>query len=226
MADPRIAFPKTARFEGLFQNDKADNANYCNGQLIGTMRGVSAVAYKQAFGRCPTVAQIKAITAEDAFQVFKKLFWDPMRCSEIQDQDVANLVVDWGWGSGPITAIKKVQLVLIALGHPLVADGKIGTRTLQALNQHPAAELHQALYVAREAHFRAIAAANPAKGKFLRGWLTRLASFYYSAKTVATRQLKTPGAGVLVLVLVLGVAAVLALVFRAQLLASLHTLAA
>lgn len=178
MADYRIAFPKTAKWEGGFQNNPADNANYCDNKLIGTNRGVSAIGYKAAYGRCPTVSEIKAITQEQAAYIFKRQYWDAVKGDLINNQSVAELVADWAWGSGPVTAIKYVQR---ALG--LTADGQLGTKTLAALNDRNASRVFVTLHAAREQHFRDIAAANPAKAQFLNGWLNRLRDFTFEGDT-------------------------------------------
>lgn len=178
MADHRLAFQKTVRWEGGFQNMAADTANYCDGKLIGTNHGVSAIGYKQAFGRCPTVAEMKALTIQQAADVFKVQYWDAVKGDQIKNQSIAELVADWAWGSGPTTAIRLVQRTL-----GLTADGVIGSQTLAALNGRNSAAIFAKLHAAREQHFRSIAAASPAKAQFLKGWLNRLESFIYEGDT-------------------------------------------
>lgn len=52
-----------------------------------------------------------------------------MKCDMINNQSIANLVVDMAWMSGVATTTKKIQA---ALG--LKADGIIGPKTLGKLN--------------------------------------------------------------------------------------------
>ncbi|SFC80699.1 Predicted Peptidoglycan domain-containing protein [Flexibacter flexilis DSM 6793] len=175
MANHVLAFQKTLKWEGGFQNLPNDTANYCDGKLIGTNMGVSAIGYKQYFGRCPTVAEIKAISQETAANIFKKNYWDKVKGDQIKNQSVAELLADWAWGSGPVTAVRKAQQ---ALG--LTADGVIGQKTLAALNAKDSANTFVVLHKAREEHFRAIAQASASKAGFLDGWLNRLNDFVYS----------------------------------------------
>jgi len=79
---PRFEFitSKTLSFEGLYQANSKDRANYTrSGKLLGTMRGISTIAYEQYLGREPILSEIKAITVEIAKAVYYKLFWLPMK---------------------------------------------------------------------------------------------------------------------------------------------------
>lgn len=72
MADFNSIASKTFKFEGRYQNYTTDTANYCNGNLIGTNHGISAIGYKGFYGKCPTVDQMKALTIAQAKMIYKK----------------------------------------------------------------------------------------------------------------------------------------------------------
>ena len=91
----------------------------------------------------------------------------------IENQSIANLLVDYVWASG-IYGIKYPQQVL-----GVKADGVVGPKTLAAINNYPdQEELFNKLWKRREQHFRAIAGSGYKK-KFLKGWLNRLNDFKY-----------------------------------------------
>lgn len=69
-------------------------------------------------------------------KIYKKLFWDGVKGDQIKSQAIAEFLTEWAWGSGPGTAVKKLQeyLNLHSGTDPLKVDGKIGPKTLDALH--------------------------------------------------------------------------------------------
>lgn len=66
------SLPTILKDEGGYQNLSYDSANYCDGKLIGTKYGISAIGYKGYYGVCPTVEQMKNLTTDQAAAIFKK----------------------------------------------------------------------------------------------------------------------------------------------------------
>ena len=62
-------------------------------------------------------------------QFYRSQFWHPLRLDEVTHQEVAANIFDFGVNAGISTAAKLAQLVAGA-----TPDGKIGAKTLQALN--------------------------------------------------------------------------------------------
>ena len=81
------------------------------------------------------------------------MYWNKWKADTIQDQSIANMVVDWVWHSGAGT-IKKVQTLL-----GVTADGIVGPKTITALNN--AKDICLKIYNARKAYFEAIVKKNP-----------------------------------------------------------------
>jgi lysozyme family protein len=99
------------------------------------------------------------------------MFWDKWKADSIISQSIAELLVDWAWGSG-IYGIKYPQQVL-----GVKVDGIVGAKTLAAINNYPdQEELFNKLWQRRKKHFEDIAK-SPSKKKFLKGWLNRLNDF-------------------------------------------------
>ena len=104
----------------------------------------------------------------------KKNYWDKMKADEIKSQSIANLIVDWGWGSGPGTAAKKLQRIL-----GTDVDGIIGPKTIAAINAQDPAELFKKIHNERKQHFESIVQRDPTQQVFLKGWLRRLDSIQF-----------------------------------------------
>ena len=68
-------------------------------------------------------------------KIFKVNFWDFVFADQIHSQPIAELVVDWVWGSGPGAAVPYIQRYLVANGAKIVVDGGFGPLTLTALNE-------------------------------------------------------------------------------------------
>lgn len=171
MADYKKLIPSILKWEGGWSDDPADKGG-------ATMRGITLATYTayrfQKGLPTPTKTDLKNITQAEWEEVFKTMYWDRWKASEIKNQSIANLVVDWLWTSG-VYGIKYPQQVL-----GTTADGVVGKKTLALINEHPNPKtLWKALWERRKKHFEAIANATPSNKKFLKGWLNRLNDFKY-----------------------------------------------
>ena len=142
------------------------------------MKGVTIEVYK-AYCRSkgwptPTLKQLKEITMAEWVDILKTNYWDRWKADEIKNQSIAELLVDWVWTSGKYGIIFPQRVLGVK------DDGIVGPITLKTLNDYPnQKELFQKLWDRRKQHFTAIAKANPATSKFLKGWLNRLNDFKY-----------------------------------------------
>ena len=98
------------------------------------------------------------------------MYWNKWKADTIEDQHVANMVVDWVWHSGAGT-IKKVQAIL-----GTTQDGIVGNKTITALNS--ANDMLTKVYNARKAYFESIVKRNPSQKKWLNGWMNRINYIY------------------------------------------------
>ena len=99
--------------------------------------------------------------------VMKKLYWNRWMADLIEDQAIANTLVDWVWGSG-VYGIKIPQRML-----GVTADGVVGAKTIEALNNAPK-DFLQRLYKEREDFLNRIVKNNPTQKVFLKGWMNRM----------------------------------------------------
>ena len=148
-----------------FTNDKDDNGGATMvGITIGTYR--SYCRYRGQ--KTPSVQDLKNMPYKVWRDVVYSMYWNKWKADTIQDQSVANMVVDWVWHSGAAT-IKKVQTLL-----GVTADGIVGPKTVTALNN--AKDIKTKVYNARKAYFEAIIKKNPSQKKWFNGWMNRLNS--------------------------------------------------
>lgn len=148
-----------------------------------TNRGIQWTTFKklapQLIGlQDPTIEDLKNLT-EDQWRKFVEYFWNKATYNNsITRQDAANLAFHAYWGSG-IYGIKEIQK---AVG--VTADGIIGPQTVAAINKDPKAA--EKMHTALDNYYRRLAANKPDRyGRFLKGWLNRLAelkpSFFFGA---------------------------------------------
>lgn len=101
-------------------------------------------------------------------QFYRSNFWAPLRLDEVTHQEVAGNIFDFGVNAGLSTAAKLAQLVA-----GTTPDGKIGSKTIAALNAIDP-DLFVARYaLAKIARYRDIVVKNRTQQRFLVGWLNR-----------------------------------------------------
>ena len=100
---------------------------------------------------------------------YRSNFWTPLRLEEVQSQDVARTLFDFAVNAGTGTAAKLAQIVVGA-----TPDGKMGPKTLAALNNYDA-DLFLARYaLAKLARYEQIITRDSSQRGFLLGWVRRV----------------------------------------------------
>ena len=159
-------------FEGGFVNDKDDKGG-------ATKYGVTLQTWianghdKNGDGKI-NVEDIKLLTPEDAKMIAKKIYWDYFKADQIHNQTIAEIIVDWGWGSGRTTIAKKIQTML-----GLKADGLVGTSTLERINSIPREVFFNHLKQARLEFVKKIVERDSTQKKFYNGWVNRIQKFFF-----------------------------------------------
>ena len=172
MADVRKLAPFILKWEGGFVNDPDDLGGATNmGVTISTWK--SCGDGKDAEGDID-VDDLHLLTREDVVnRVLKPHYWDRWKADLIQDQSVANILVDWVWASGA-HGIKIPQRLL-----GVTMDGIVGPKTIAAVNAKNPRELFDMIKIARFDFIEDICRKRPANNKFKRGWMNRINDISY-----------------------------------------------
>lgn len=121
----------------------------------------------------PTIEQLMNISDEEWFDLFKTLFWDKWGGDKIENQSIANILVDWLWMSGDY-GIKIPQRILgVAL------NGVVDNKTILALNKKTSKDLFQQIFYERVSYINRICISRPANRKFKQIWLDRVYQFKF-----------------------------------------------
>lgn len=165
MADAKILMPFILSKEGGYSNRKSDKGGPTN-------KGVTLKTYRMVFGDEKDIADLKKLSNNEWYTIYKKFFWDKCRADQIADQSVANLLVDFAWHSGASYASKCIQRVVGTR-----QDGVIGELTLLEINKEDAREVFSALKLERMKYLKRIAVGSQKVN--LKGWLSRVNDIQY-----------------------------------------------
>ena len=200
-ADFKKGVEKAFKAEGGFQKDPSDSANYVKGKLIGTNRGISAIAFYNHYKKIPSEADMRALTQAQAMQIYKANYWDKIRADEINNNSVAHLMFQYVIGSG-LGAIKELKRIANnTKGRKIMAETikPFTKEEIDLINGLKQSIYHANLKTNRARIFKAIVQRSPEKGKFLKGWLNRLDTHVYSGKVSFNYKPWLIGTGIAVL---------------------------
>jgi len=170
MAKIELLAPKIAKWEGGYINDKTDLGGATNmGVTISTWK---QVGYDKDHDGDIDIDDIKALSPEDFKFVLKK-YWDSWKADDIKNQSIADILVDWVWGSGKWGVIIPQRILKVA------QDGQVGPVTIQKLNGSFQNLLFEEIFKARKKFLDDIVKNAPKQKKFYQGWINRLNDFKF-----------------------------------------------
>lgn len=184
MANFSIWWKAVPGHEGSYQDWLRQAANTAD-RGGATNWGVTYRTYQAtaaAVGLNPSFDAFVSMTPAGAQLIAKKFFWDAVGGDIIQSQGVANMLADFGWGSGPGNAARAIQTVLNAMGKQLSVDGAIGPKTLAAINSVNPTVLLDRLTAYRRQFIENIVANDPTQRVFYNGWMNRINDVYAVAR--------------------------------------------
>lgn len=142
------------RHEGGYMNDPDDPGGETN-------FGISKRSYPDT--------DIRNLTREQAAEIYRRDFWDANHCGEINDPGIALGLFDFAVNAGGGRAIGILQKSLCETGSTVSVDGKIGPKTIYAVNAHQRPTGLLAEFTARRLEYYA----GLGKPKYLVGWFRR-----------------------------------------------------
>lgn len=142
-----------------------------------TKAGVTLATY-QTYKNNPnlTAADLNKMTKREWNSIFRNLVWNPLKGDKINNQSVANIFVDWAWGSGQGNAVPRTKK---ALGYEIDKNYKVKDEFINFINSGNSYEIFHKIKQARLDHFDAIVKSNPTQKKWINGWRNRVNSFVY-----------------------------------------------
>lgn len=152
-------FAITESYEGGFVDNPHDPGG-------ATLKGVTQGVYdswRSAEGL--SLRSVKFAEDSEIQTIYRQQYWNPVRGDDLY-VGLDLLMVDCGWGSGPITAVKWLQRLL-----QVEIDGHFGVETLAAVRLRSGSTgLIQSLAATRMRFFMSL----PTWRYFGKGWTVRL----------------------------------------------------
>ena len=169
ISDKDLALP----FEQLFAKARSQGVFILPDDKGGpTLCGITMSTYneynKKAGKPLVDLNSFTQMDADDWMGVFKSMFWSKIGGDGIQNQAIADMMVDWAWTSGYVGVVKRVQKIVGAK-----RDGIVGPKTLALINSRNSVCLLDALVLERCEFYRERVRKNPKQRKFLQGWINR-----------------------------------------------------
>ena len=181
-----VNFDYIKKWEGGLSWNKKDSASkhpvpstvvHPNPKGIHTNIGVTWMAWSAIYGRSEESIKDFYLMPKDKWVKVYKWYWDLVNGSQIESQVIAEWLADWAWGSGA-NASFQMQHFLNHNGYILTVDGKIGAKSVNAMNalikEKGPAEIYKALYTWRCDWIKRL----PSFRDFGRGWMNRLEDFH------------------------------------------------
>lgn len=168
-------------YEGGFVNDPKDRGGATNmGVTIATWR---AQGYDKNGDGVIDVKDLKLLSVQDVMKIMRNNYWNRWKADSIQDQNLANTLVDWVWSSGKNGIVIPQQMLGVT------ADGIVGPKTIKALNSVPPKTFFEKLRKRRLQFIDNIIKRNPSQKRFEAGWHRRINAINYGFM-IANNRLK------------------------------------
>lgn len=170
MANFNEIYPNIARWENGFGNSSADSGNYCDGVLVGTNRGISAILYKGVYGKCPTPTEMKNLSYESAKRIWKERFFDALDLQKLKSNELAELYIfTIGGGSSGNLHVRQSANKILGKNKFPESRSKLTKEELDVIHDLNETKMFNTLYDTRVKFFT-----DHYNAGFVRGWLRRM----------------------------------------------------
>lgn len=158
--------PKLLQFEGGYVNHPEDRGGITN-------KGITLATYREYCGQHKTIKDLQNMSYGTWQKIMKDMYWDKCNADKIENQSLAEIIVDWCVNSGMV-GLRKVQEIV-----GCKPDGIAGPITLSLINTSDAETLFDRLWKARHQFYVNIVKRSPSQKVFMNGWMNRLNSFKF-----------------------------------------------
>ena len=164
--------------EGYVSNDKHDSGGY-------TKYGIAQNAH-------PDV-DVKNLTIDDAKGIYKTDYWKTCKCDRFSPA-LGLYLMDFAVNSGTKSAAVGLQRTVNKLTAgtgtlALAEDGKIGEKTIAAVNALPEQLMVAAYHAYRVQFYFNLVAKKASQSKFLRGWMNRISKLNMYANGASIKRM-------------------------------------
>lgn len=168
------ALKYSLKWEGGFVDHPMDKGGPTNKGI--TIHTLSAFRKREC-----TIEDIKNIQDQEARAIYKTFFWDPLSLEYLIDEPSQIAIFDIAINRGNKRSAKYAQLatnMILSKNNPqgvkpLIADGILGSRSIEAINSVPCGTFLKEFYFNVVSGYTAIVRLNPTQKVFLKGWLNR-----------------------------------------------------
>jgi len=177
MASFDIAVNKVLNWEGGYQDNLSDSGNYdSNGYLVGTNYGITASTLLRVMNLPISKAGMESMQKDYAKQVYYNGFWLPYKINEIENQKIANIVLDTLVLFSYNTAISLLTDAISQTLHEVYNN--INPQLLNDIsNKGLESHFVNNLIDLRINYHNYRVQQNPTQEQFLKGWTNRANSF-------------------------------------------------
>lgn len=184
MADFAKAIPTIFKHEGRFVNHRADPGGVTNYGIslrflinLGDIDKDSWPDGDINHDGEVNVEDVKLLTQDQASTFYKLHFWDRNNYQKMTSQRVATKVFDLAVNMGSLQANKLLQRAINKkFGMHLIADGIIGSKTIEAVNMCKESAIIDGLKEEARQFYNDLVRKNKELFPFLKGWVNRALS--------------------------------------------------
>jgi lysozyme family protein len=154
MANFEKVYPNIKAGEGDYSDNPNDVGNYCGGKLIGTNHGIASTFYKGIIGRCPTVQEMKNLSATEAKSLWKKHFWTKIDGDNVPLDALAELYV-YSTGGGSSGWLHIRQSANKVAGKKLFDEVRVplSLSQMQTVNKLDGKKMYKEMSALRQKYF-------------------------------------------------------------------------
>jgi lysozyme family protein len=184
MSDFKNALEHIFKWEGRYTNDPCDpgretykgiarrfNPNWDGWKLLDRcQKNEKAIILDILSG-------VEQERLESMVRDFYRNQWDKFCIFDIENQMNANLIFNTIINMGIKRAVVMAQHALFTLGLDIKIDGILGPRTISLINEVDDIQFNQEFVIERCQTYLDLCKETPAKGRFLRGWISRVTDY-------------------------------------------------